>query len=405
MATPPLGAIEIANPDGFFQTNVAGVDDNVAWFAFTLEETHWVNIDTINSSDVSGSRPDTRLVLYDSGGNIIENNDDDPTTMLGMSRIVRQLAASTYYIAVGMSSMVAASDCVASSPTPIVEGVHLYTEFYPDPPSAEAVTTPHASAITLDPNPKWFSLELAQGQTLNVAAPDCKIILYNRAGSPVFDDSNTLQTSITLGGADARATFWVAVTQIGGFGYTYGPDFLVTPDGVYGGSPIDVSISATGGPGPVGDPLEWYARYAGSFGVWSARPATGSEEEANPHDYYGGRAAATGTSYVWTIEWQTTGGDEPVIVMPNGPDPSNFPGGNVGWPAAFTAWDGSTGSNYGELRMYCSVDGVPQPGYLWLAWTPNAQPFRYADVAWGYDNTVPEVPPFWTGFNNTFEIP
>ena len=401
MATPPLGVIPIADPSSFYEPAVpAGGTGNVQWYSFTLGETHWVNIDT----SPSFGPPDTELVLYDGAGNVIEQNDDDPTSGAVTSRIVRQLTAGTYYICVGMYEITAAADCVASSDTVNAGGIALYVAYLPDPPTAEEITFPHESSESLTTNPKWFHFMVEEGQTLIATAPGCLLLLYRQDGSNSWDASETLSYNVVLGESGATEPVWLAITQIGGGLTDWGGDFYVEPDGVYGGPPIDVAVYIDGTPPVEPDPIQWYAHFPAVSGNWEALASTGAETSPYPADRYYGRSTVAGSSYVWTLDWQTTNGaTTPAVIFPDGPDPSNIPAGDVNWAPGVSAESISSGAGYGELRLHCAVDGVPVPGYLWMAWTPNEP--NYANLAWGYDAGDSITPDFWTGFINTFEIP
>lgn len=162
-------------------------------------------------------------------------------------------------------------------------------------------------------------------------------------------------------------------------------------------------IRVSSDPAPV-VPLRWYAHHPAVTGAWEALASTGAETSPYPADRYFGRCTSAGSSYVWTLDWRTTNGaSTPAVIFPDGPDPGDIPAGDTDWAQGVSVEELSSGSGYGELRLYCSVDGVPVPGYLWMAWTPNEP--NYANLAWGYDVEVPTAPDFWTGFFNTFEIP
>ena len=162
-------------------------------------------------------------------------------------------------------------------------------------------------------------------------------------------------------------------------------------------------IRASAVPAPP-TPLRWYAHYPAVSGVWEALATTGTDTSPYPADRYYGRSTVAGSAYVWTLDWQTTNGaTTPAVVFPDGPDPADIPAGDVNWAPGVSVEELSSGSGYGELRLYCAVDGVPVPGYLWMAWTPNEP--NYANLAWGYDAGDSTTPEFWTGFLNTFEVP
>ena len=162
-------------------------------------------------------------------------------------------------------------------------------------------------------------------------------------------------------------------------------------------------IRVTSDPAPV-VPLRWYAHHPAVTGAWEALASTGAETSPYPADRYFGRCTSAGSSYVWTLDWRTTNGaSTPAVIFPDGPNAGDIPAGDADWAPGVSVEELSSGSGYGELRLYCSVDGVPVPGYLWMAWTPNEP--NYANLAWGYDVEVPTAPDFWTGFFNTFEIP
>lgn len=402
MATPPLGVIPIADPSSFYEPTVpAGGTGDVQWYSFTLTETHWVNIDTSPST----GPPDTELVLYDGAGNILAQNDDDPTSGLASSRIIAQLAAGTYYICVGMYEITALPDCDASSNTANVGGIALYVTFYPDPPASEEISLPHASSESLAVNPKWFKFALNAGDTLKGTAPGCLFLLYRQWGRNVWDDYDDLSYIATIGEPGSTDVFWLAVTQIGGGNTDWGNDFYVEPDGVYGGAPIDVTIYVDGSPPQPGVALTWYAKGA-DFLAWSAVEPSGIEDGWFPAQMIYGRVDNPGAgAVVWTHEWLPVDGttSEPSVLYPKGPNPADISAGDVNWPNGVQVDPFPlSGAGHGELRLYCAIDGVPVAGFLWLVF--SAGPQAYSTMAWGYDSGESETPAFWTDFKNTFEV-
>lgn len=149
--------------------------------------------------------------------------------------------------------------------------------------------------------------------------------------------------------------------------------------------------------------LTWYAQ--DSFGATTPIPESGTEPNSYPGNLRIGRVVDPGAgAIVWSSDWDQASGPPgtPSITYPDGPNPDDVFAGDVNWPQGVSVDPFSLGGEgVGELRLFCEVDGVPVPGYLWMAFTMNGGP--YTDVSWGVAGPAPATE-FWTDFRGTFEV-